>query len=296
MGRGRLEAFSDGVIAILITIMVLELKVPHGADWRALAPLVPVFLTYVLSFVYLGIYWNNHHHLLHTADRVNGRDPVGEPAPALLAVAGPVRDRLDGREPLRHRCRRRSTASSCSAPRSRTRSCRRRSSPRTGRSSKLRGGGRQRHQGQGLVAALRRRDPARVRAPVDLGRALRRRRAHVARPRPPDRGDPQRTRRPRGPSRGGSRARSRGRSTCGCPARRARAIDGVPSGRGGLCGSRDHSVFLLRSVCPSRWRPSTPLMASPCFMHLEAANRRPPRTGSRRRSSGSSSSWARSCW
>jgi uncharacterized membrane protein len=73
MSKGRLEAFSDGVIAILITIMVLELKVPHGADWAALKPMVPVFLTYVLSFVFLGIYWNNHHHMLHTADRINGK-------------------------------------------------------------------------------------------------------------------------------------------------------------------------------------------------------------------------------
>ena len=72
MTRGRLEAFSDGVIAILITIMVLELKVPHGTDWGALRPLVPPFLTYVLSFVFLGIYWSNHHHMLHTVERVNG--------------------------------------------------------------------------------------------------------------------------------------------------------------------------------------------------------------------------------
>jgi uncharacterized membrane protein len=72
MSKGRLEAFSDGVIAILITIMVLELRVPHGADWAALRPLVPVFLTYVLSFVFLGIYWNNHHHMLHVTDRING--------------------------------------------------------------------------------------------------------------------------------------------------------------------------------------------------------------------------------
>ncbi len=72
MGRGRLEAFSDGVIAILITIMVLELKIPHGAEWSALTPLVPVFLTYVLSFIFLGIYWVNHHHMLHTIQRVSG--------------------------------------------------------------------------------------------------------------------------------------------------------------------------------------------------------------------------------
>jgi uncharacterized membrane protein len=68
----RLEAFSDGVIAIIITIMVLELKIPHGADRDALVPLVPVFLSYVLSFVYVGIYWNNHHHLLHLCGRVSG--------------------------------------------------------------------------------------------------------------------------------------------------------------------------------------------------------------------------------
>ncbi len=68
----RLEAFSDGVIAILITIMVLELKVPQGSEWDALRPLLPVFLTYVLSFVNLGIYWNNHHHLIHAVERVSG--------------------------------------------------------------------------------------------------------------------------------------------------------------------------------------------------------------------------------
>ncbi len=72
MTKGRLEAFSDGVIAIIITIMVLELKVPHGAGLAALTPLLPVFLSYVLSFVYLGIYWNNHHHMLHTVHRVSG--------------------------------------------------------------------------------------------------------------------------------------------------------------------------------------------------------------------------------
>jgi TMEM175 potassium channel family protein len=70
VGKHRLEAFSDGVLAILITIMVLELKVPHGTELAALVPLVPVFLTYVLSFVYLGIYWNNHHHMLHLCNRV----------------------------------------------------------------------------------------------------------------------------------------------------------------------------------------------------------------------------------
>ena len=72
MTRGRVEAFSDGVIAILITIMVLEMKVPHGTDWAALRPVLPVFLSYVLSFIFLGIYWNNHHHLFHAVRRVSG--------------------------------------------------------------------------------------------------------------------------------------------------------------------------------------------------------------------------------
>jgi uncharacterized membrane protein len=72
MGKDRLAAFSDGVIAILITIMVLELRIPHGADWRALVAVAPSFLTYVMSFIYLAIYWNNHHHLLHTVSRVDG--------------------------------------------------------------------------------------------------------------------------------------------------------------------------------------------------------------------------------
>jgi uncharacterized membrane protein len=72
VNKERLTAFSDGVIAIIITIMVLELKVPHGADWPALAALLPVFLSYVLSFVFVGIYWNNHHHLLHACKHVDG--------------------------------------------------------------------------------------------------------------------------------------------------------------------------------------------------------------------------------
>jgi uncharacterized membrane protein len=72
MNKNRLEAFSDGVIAIIITIMVLEMKVPHGEDLAALKPLVPVFLSYVLSFLYVGIYWNNHHHLLHATSHVSG--------------------------------------------------------------------------------------------------------------------------------------------------------------------------------------------------------------------------------
>ncbi len=72
MQKGRLEAFSDGVFAIIITIMVLELKVPHGDDLHALAPLLPVFISYVLSFVFVAIYWNNHHHLLHAVHKING--------------------------------------------------------------------------------------------------------------------------------------------------------------------------------------------------------------------------------
>jgi uncharacterized membrane protein len=72
MGKDRLAAFSDGVIAIIITIMVLELKVPHGADWTTLRGVAPNFVAYVLSFIYLAIYWNNHHHLLHTVTRVDG--------------------------------------------------------------------------------------------------------------------------------------------------------------------------------------------------------------------------------
>ena len=72
MGKDRMEAFSDGVLAIIITIMVLELRPPHGTEFDALRPLLPVFLSYVLSFIYLGIYWNNHHHMLHVTHRVTG--------------------------------------------------------------------------------------------------------------------------------------------------------------------------------------------------------------------------------
>lgn len=73
MKKSRLEAFSDGVIAIIITIMVLELKVPHSDDIKALLPVLPVFLSYVLSFIYVGIYWNNHHHMLYAVDSINGK-------------------------------------------------------------------------------------------------------------------------------------------------------------------------------------------------------------------------------
>ena len=90
MSKGRLEAFSDGVFAVLITIMVLELKVPHGDGLSALRPLIPVFLTYVLSFLFLGIYWNNHHHT--------------QPAPSLLAVPCALRHRMDGGRTTSPRC------------------------------------------------------------------------------------------------------------------------------------------------------------------------------------------------
>jgi uncharacterized membrane protein len=73
MGTNRMEAFSDGVLAVIITVMVLEMKAPLGADLAALAPLFPVFLVYVLSFIYIGIYWNNHHHMLHAVERIDGR-------------------------------------------------------------------------------------------------------------------------------------------------------------------------------------------------------------------------------
>ena len=73
MTKGRLEAFSDGVIAIIITIMVLEIKVPHGTEFSSLYPLLPVFISYVLSFIYLGIYWNNHHHMLQVTHKINGK-------------------------------------------------------------------------------------------------------------------------------------------------------------------------------------------------------------------------------
>ena len=72
MSKNRLEAFSDGVLAIIITIMVLEMKIPHGSEFSSLQPVIPVFLSYILSFVYLGIYWNNHHHMLHTVKHVTG--------------------------------------------------------------------------------------------------------------------------------------------------------------------------------------------------------------------------------
>jgi len=91
MGKGRLEAFSDGVIAIIITIMVLELKVPHSAELSALWELGPVFLSYILSFAYVGIYWNNHYHLFHAIKLVSGQSPF-----AVLAFAVSLHHGMDG--------------------------------------------------------------------------------------------------------------------------------------------------------------------------------------------------------
>ena len=102
MNKGRLEAFSDGVIAIIITIMVLEMKVTHGGSLQDLSAVLPVFLSYVLSFVYVGIYWNNHHHMLHTVTAVTG-GILWANLQLLLALAVSVHHGMDGGEPL-HRC------------------------------------------------------------------------------------------------------------------------------------------------------------------------------------------------
>ena len=96
MNTTRLEAFSDGVIAIIITIMVLEMKVPHGTGVEALQPLLPVLLSYLLSFVNVGIYWNNHHHMLHVTESVSGSVLWANLHLLVLAVAHSVHHRLDG--------------------------------------------------------------------------------------------------------------------------------------------------------------------------------------------------------
>lgn len=98
MEKNRLEAFSDGVLTIIITIMALKLKVPHGAHFADVKPLLRIFLTYVLSFVYVGIYWNNHHHLLKACRHVNAGSLWANLL--VLAVVVFIRDRLDGREPF----------------------------------------------------------------------------------------------------------------------------------------------------------------------------------------------------
>ncbi len=96
MSTGRLEAFSDGVLAIIITVMVLELKPPDGPDFSDLHASATSLLTYLLSFVYIGIYWNNHHHLFQICTVHRRLGALGEPAPALLALALPVHDGMDG--------------------------------------------------------------------------------------------------------------------------------------------------------------------------------------------------------
>lgn len=115
MSKTRLEAFSDAVIAIIITIMVLEMKVPHGAGLESLRPLIPVFLSYVLSFVFLGIYWNNHHHLLQAIKQVNGRILWANLHLLFWLSLTPFVTGLDGREQLRPytRCSLRCGAAVC---------------------------------------------------------------------------------------------------------------------------------------------------------------------------------------
>ena len=113
MHKGRMEAFSDGVLAIVITIMVLELKPPHGADLDTLRGQLPTILSYVLSFVFVAIYWNNHHHLLQAARHVNGSVLWANMHLLFWLSLTPVRDGVDGRQPLRAAARRRCTGSCC---------------------------------------------------------------------------------------------------------------------------------------------------------------------------------------
>ena len=192
MSKGRLEAFSDGVIAILITIMVLELRLPDGEPtWEALAAILPKLLTYVLSFVFLGIYWNNHHHMLHAAERVSGAvlwanlhllfwlslvplatgwmgEHHTQPVPAavygiVLFMAAVAYTILQGR------------LIACQ-----------------GAALDARDGGARRCEGQAVPAPLRARDSTGIRAPRHLGRALRRGRVDLAGTGSPDRGRAQR--------------------------------------------------------------------------------------------------------
>ena len=186
MSKGRLEAFSDGVIAILITIMVLELQAPQGADWQALRPCLPAFLTYVLSFVFLGIYWNNHHHMLHATERINGAilwanlhllfwlslvpfvtGWMGENHFAALptAVYGVVLLMAAVAYTI----------------------LRRMILAEQGRISKLAAASAATSKGKLSHGAIRRGDPAGVRQPVDRRRDLRARGAHLARAGPADR-------------------------------------------------------------------------------------------------------------
>ena len=138
METTRLEAFSDGVIAVIITMHGARDESAARPELAALAPVLPVFLSYVLSFVYVGIYWNNHHHMFQLAESRRRRRAVGQPAPAVLAVAAAVLDRLDGREPLRALADRVSTAPTPAASRDRVlRSCRQSIIRRDGRTGLL---------------------------------------------------------------------------------------------------------------------------------------------------------------
>ena len=184
MHKGRLEAFSDRMIAILITIMVLELKVPLGADLAALAPVGPVFLVYALSFVFLGIYWSNRHHMLQ-ATKGQRQDPLGEPAPALLAFPDALRNGLDGGEP-RGRPSHRGLRGRAVARGGRLHHSPGRDHRRPWPRLEARGGRSTRCEGEGLDARLRRRDPLAFVNP-SFDRALRRRCPSVARAGPPDR-------------------------------------------------------------------------------------------------------------
>ena len=178
MTKGRLEAFSDGVFAVIITIMVLELKAPHGADWTALRPLLPAFLTYVLSYVFLGIYWNNHHHMLHAVDR-DQRRVLWANLHLLFwlslvpFVTGWMGDNHFAALPTA------AYGACCSWPAIAYLILERRLLQR--RQSAARRRHRQRHQGQAVGGALFVAHPARLRPSVDRRRDLRLRRADVAR-------------------------------------------------------------------------------------------------------------------
>jgi hypothetical protein len=113
MHKGRLEAFTDGVIAVIITIMVLEMKVPRGSDFAALAPTLPVFLTYVLSYTNVAIFWNNHHHMLQVSQRVDGKILWANMFSVVLAIANSLCNPLDGRDRVRRTARRGLRVYSC---------------------------------------------------------------------------------------------------------------------------------------------------------------------------------------
>jgi Endosomal/lysosomal potassium channel TMEM175 len=166
MTKGRLEAFSDGVIAIIITIMVLEMKVPHGDRLKELVPLVPTFLSYVLSFIYVGIYWNNHHHMLHAATAVTGAMMWANLYLLFWPVAIPVRHRMDGGEPF-HRCAYRALWGGVVDGRDRLprASASDHSRPRTRFNSQK--GSRARLERKGIISAVCRGDPCNVTCNLD---------------------------------------------------------------------------------------------------------------------------------